>query len=581
MEAPLDMVYSPIRIDTLTEGFRTKGGLMKTWRWMAGMVCVTAAPALLRAAAEKPPAVKSDITAVTVYADRAMVTRRAELALGKGVQPFVFGGLPAGIIESSLRARGRGAAGVTILGTEMEPEYLAEARDARVKELEKEIEGLEDKARGIEDQGKAVDLQMKFVESIKSSMAEGISREMLLKPPSPAEWGKVVAYLGAETDTLAPRLRETQRKLRDVKKEIDAAKKTLERIVSESPREQKNVQVTLDSAQGGDFTLELTYMVYGAGWQPLYDARADREAGRAELTYCGQVRQNTGEDWNDVTLELSTARPSVSGRPPELDPWYIGFERPRAAKGMLRMAAAPMVLSESAGESDAAVLGDGSVEAQVSVAEVGRRGEAVTFTVKRKETVPGDNSLHKTVVAEFPLVAEYGYLSVPKLAEFAFLRAEVKNETGFPLLAGAVQIFLGPEFVGSSSIEYVETGATFPLYLGIDEGIRVKRKLLAAEAEKGLVRRRTGWRSFRYRIEVENLRDRRETVTVLDQIPVSNSPDIAVALASAAPEPARIEEWETPGALAWKLELDPKEKKTVGFEFTVQYPKDRGIEGLE
>lgn len=554
---------------------------MKRWGWVAGMACVAAAPALSGAAGGKPPAVESDITAVTVYADRARVTRRAELALEAGVQSFVFAGLPAGCIESSLRARGEGAAAVTILGTEMEPEYLAEAQDARVHELEGRIEGLEENARALEDETKAVGLQMKFVESIGASVPEGISREMLLREPNPAEWARVVEFIGRERGALAPRMREGRKKLRDLMKEIEAAKKTLERIVSESPRERKNVRVTLDAASKGPFRLELSYVTWGAGWEPLYDARAERAEGKVSLTYCGQVRQVTGEDWNDVTLELSTSRPSVSGRPPELAPWYIGFERPRTAKGMARLAAAPMLLREAAGETDAAAPADVSVEARVATAEVGRRGEAVTFTVKRKETIPGDDSLHKTVIAEFPLVAEYGYLSVPKLAEFAFLRAEVKNETGFPLLAGAVQIFLGPEFVGSSSIEYVETGATFPLYLGIDEGIRVKRKLLAAEAEKGLVRRRTGWRSFRYRIEVENLRDRRETVTVLDQIPVSNSPDIAVALVSAAPEPARIEEWETPGALAWKLELDPKEKKTVGFEFTVQYPKDRGIEGLE
>ena len=325
------------------------------------------------AAAEKPAAVKSDITAVTVYADRAQVTRRAELKIEPGQQPVVFAGLPAGLVESSLRAGGRGSAKVTILGTEMEPEYLTEAKDTRVKELEKEIEGLEDKARGIEDSGKAVELQMKFVESIKSSMAEGISKEMLLKPPSPAEWGKVVAYLGSESDALAPRLRETQRKSRDVKKEIDAAKKKLEGIVSESPKEQKNVRVTLDAAQGGDFALELTYMVYGAGWQPLYDARAERESGKAELTYCGQVRQNTGEDWKDVTLELSTARPSVSGRPPELEPWYIEFERPRMmANKMMRMAAAPM-----AAKAESSAYGDegrGGAEAEVATAEVGRRG---------------------------------------------------------------------------------------------------------------------------------------------------------------------------------------------------------------
>jgi uncharacterized protein (TIGR02231 family) len=552
----------------------------------AVVACALWAPAA-RAAGAGPEAVASRITTVTVYADRAMVTRRAGLTLGRGEQAFVFAGLPAGLIESSLRARGTGTARVTILGTEMEPEYLTAARDERVKAVEREIEGLEEKARGIEDKGKAVGLQMKFLESISSSMAEGISKEMLLKPPSPAEWGSVIAYLGAESGALSPRLREAQRDLRDVRKEIEAARKKLERIVSESPREQKNVRVTLDAEEGGDFALDLAYMVCGAGWQPLYDARAERESGRAGLTYCAQVRQNTGEEWKDVTLELSTARPSVSGRPPELEPWYIDFEKPKVVYGAggrpmrAAMPAAPMAAEADMALDEAQGGMGGPAEAAAAVAEAGRRGGAVAFTVKRKETIPSDNNPHKTVVAAFPLKAEYEYFTVPKLAEFAYLTANVKNETGFPLLAGEVQVFLGPEFVGTSTMEHVAAGETFQLYLGIDEGVRVKRKLISTGAEKGVVRRRTGFRSYKYRIEIENLKDRKETVTVLDQEPVSRSPDIAAALASATPEPAKVEGREGPGTLAWRLDLAPREKKTIEFEVAVRYPKEKAVAGLE
>ena len=258
---------------------------MKTWRWVAAMACamaIAAASALCGAAGGKPPAVESDIAAVTVYADRARVTRRAELALDAGVQSFVFAGLPAGLIESSLRARGEGAAGVTILGTEMEPEYLAEAQDARVRELEGRIEALEEDARALEDETKAVGLQMKFVESIGASVPEGISKEMLLREPNPAEWARVVEFIGRERGALAPKLREGRKKHRDLMKEIEAAKKTLERIVSESPRERKNVRVTLEAASKGPFLLELSYVTWGAGWEPLYDARAERAARKRE-----------------------------------------------------------------------------------------------------------------------------------------------------------------------------------------------------------------------------------------------------------------------------------------------------------
>jgi len=546
-------------------------------------ICFTWAPALLHGEDEKTSPAASTITAVTVYEDRALVTRRAELKIEPGEKVVTFAGLPAGVMESSLRATGKGTAKVTILGLETEPQYLKEAKDERVKALEDEIEKLEEKSLAEEDRGKTVDLQIKFIESIKSSVSDKISREMLLRELDPTEWGKVVEFLGQESTALNPALRETQKNMRDVKKEIDAAKKKLNQIVSLLPREQKNVKVTLAAANGGDFSLDLSYMINGASWEPVYDIRADRQGGSVDLTYCGEVRQTTGEDWTDVELELSTARPSVGGKPPELAPWYIAFQEyhPVYERAMHKAAAAPMaaaMIQENAGE---AIGGAVEENAEVAKAEVMKGGEAVTFKVKKKETVPSDNNPHKTTIASFQMKAGYEYFAVPKLMEQAYLTAKVKNGADYPLLAGEANVFLGPEFVGTSRIQTVAPGEDFDLSLGIDDGIRVKRKLLTAEAERSAVKRRTGWKNYRYRIDLENHKERAETITVLDQLPVSREPDIKVTLVAATPEPVKIAEQEKPGMLSWKLTLAPGEKKVIEFEFSVSYPKDKDLSGIE
>ncbi|MCX6355496.1 MAG: mucoidy inhibitor MuiA family protein [Candidatus Aureabacteria bacterium] len=555
---------------------------MKTRYALFLWICFTWAPALLHGEDAKTSPVASTITTVTVYEDRALVTRRTELKIEPGEKVVAFAGLPAGLMESSLRATGKGTAKVTILGLETEPQYLKEAKDERVKALEDEIDKLEEKSLAEEDRGKTVDLQIKFIDSIKSSVSDKISREMLLRELDPAEWGKVVEFLGKESNALNPALRETQKNMRDVKKEIDAAKKKLNQIVSALPREQKNVKVTLAAANGGDFTLDLSYMINGASWEPVHDIRADRQGGSVDLTYCGEVRQTTGEDWTDVELELSTARPSVGGKPPELAPWYIAFqERHPIYERAMRKAAAPMAATMMQEEAAEAIGGAGEEQAETAQAEVMKRGEAVTFKVKKKETVPSDNNPHKTTISSFQMKAAYEYFAVPKLMEQAYLTAKVKNEADYPLLAGAANVFLGPEYVGTSRIQTVAPGEDFDLYLGIDEGIRVKRKLLIAEAERSSVKRRTGWKNYRYRIDLENHKERAETITVLDQLPVSREPDIKVTLVAATPEQVKIAEQEKPGALSWKIALAPGEKKVIEFEFSVSYPKDKDLSGIE
>ena len=81
----------------------------------------------------------------------------------------------------------------------------------------------------------------------------------------------------------------------------------------------------------GELELELSYVVTGAGWQPLYDVRSsDKDV---EVTYLAQVAQNTGEDWPAVSLTLSTARPSLALVLPELDPWYLRPRQPLPPSG--------------------------------------------------------------------------------------------------------------------------------------------------------------------------------------------------------------------------------------------------------
>src|SRR5262249_9151625 len=81
------------------------------------------------------------------------------------------------------------------------------------------------------------------------------------------------------------------------------------------------VEVTLPAP--GDFTLDLSYVLPGASWTPQYDVRVGAEARQVTLTYQGLVSQSTGEDWTQVDLTLSTARPSQVTRVPELGPWYL------------------------------------------------------------------------------------------------------------------------------------------------------------------------------------------------------------------------------------------------------------------
>ena len=69
--------------------------------------------------------------------------------------------------------------------------------------------------------------------------------------------------------------------------------------------------------------MTLGYLVFDANWSPRYDVRGDLESGGLTMEYGANISQRTGEDWKDVTLVLSTARPSMASNPPSMDPVFV------------------------------------------------------------------------------------------------------------------------------------------------------------------------------------------------------------------------------------------------------------------
>ena len=102
----------------------------------------------------------------------------------------------------------------------------------------------------------------------------------------------------------------------------------------------------LEAEHAGTLQLDVSYRLPGAGWRPAYEARAETGTDAVELVSYGLVRQRTGEDWRDVRLTLSTAKPTIAGSMPRLEPlklrpWQPIELRKKAEVGFAAMAEAP------------------------------------------------------------------------------------------------------------------------------------------------------------------------------------------------------------------------------------------------
>ena len=207
------------------------------------------------------------------------------------------------------------------------------------------------------------------------------------------------------------------------------------------------MDVMVEITREGNLTLDLGAVIAQASWQPSYDVRLSPDTKTAALTFRAMVRQQTGEDWNNIDLILSTARPATGGAPPELYPWRISFFRPQPpmAAPMMMSAPAPERSKKTARMIAESVRSEDLLEEQspaaMATAQTSDEQSSISFHIPRPLDIPSDGTLHRTVVAVEQLPVSIEYLAVPKLSPYVFLKSEIVNRAVYPLLAGKVAHF--------------------------------------------------------------------------------------------------------------------------------------------
>jgi len=518
-------------------------------------------------------AATSRVTAVVVYSDRALVTRTVKVQVEAGESTVVVTGLPAALAEDSLSGSVKSGP-ARLVGIEFRRTFRPESGDDRVRALEREIEQIQDRHAELAGRGEVDKKALEFADRLAALEAEKAGRDAASRPLNTAEWDAAVKFLSSLRTTRMASILKTQGELREVQRTLDAKKRELDQIRSGRAGEARTAALLLAARDGGESSIEIRYVVPGAGWRPGYDARGDVAKKEVELTSFALVTQRTGEAWDDVDLALSTARPSLGAAMPDLRPIFLsGAEfRPRPvyrakaarAGGAAMPAAAPAAMEMEA--SDQAVPPQEGWE----TTGVESSGVSAVYKLPRRQSVPSGDLPRRVTIAVEKLPATVTYETTPKLAPLAFLRAMCKNTTAGPFLAGDVNAFLGGDFLGKSRIETTAPGQELPLQLGADERIKVKRERLVERTKD------TWWGkklvlSQSFRITVENFTGARQTVTVIDQVPVSQEASIEVRAFKSDPEPtARKEE---KGELRWKLDLGAGEKRSIEFSYEVVFPE--------
>ena len=556
-------------------------GMAVTGLWVAFL----AAPVT---AAEVP--VNSRIDAVTVYLSGAQVLRTARTTLNEGEHVIVFNDLPAEAVPGSIRVDGKATAKLDIQSVDARRLYIPRADQATLqaerKRLENEIEKLRDQRGLAQGQQDAAQTQKTLLGNLAQMPGRSLEDKATTQPIPQTDWSQILELIGAGMTQAQRSALEAEVTKRELDRKIEDLEKQLSEVApARVQRTEVKVFVTASATLDADLTVR--YQVRNASWLPRYDARLDTgsktSAPRLVLTRRAEIKQSTGEVWDNIALRLSTTRPTANAAAPELQTETVDFKPEPKPAGLAASPPSPMkrmartrrkVLREEA-EADVfkpELLTDvASTNATVAAAPF----QAV-FSVPGRLTIPETGEAKRVQLQENKVEPKLTVRTVPKLDPKAYLYVKLTLPKGSSLLPGAVSLFRDGAFVGAGKLPVLAPGEEHELGFGADDQVRVRHSILKqTRGETGLISSsRTDSRNFR--ISVKNQHERAVELVVLDQIPVSLNEEIKVDLVGPT-KPTKRNVDDKRGILAFESKLEAEQERIIEFGYRIKWPGERPI----
>ena len=299
----------------------------------------------LATAADLP--VTSRIDAVTVF-PTSQVARVLTVKLPAGESTLLAGNIPGEAVSKSIRIELSAGDKLEIGSVDARRIKLSSTDPAMAlsarKKIEDQIQAQNDLLAAQDGIIKVAQLQQTYLDNLaKLPQAPGSNGAGTASPANaPAQqtdWRAVFGIIGESatevTKTIAAaklKQREIRLVLADLQKELEAA--------STRDEERTQVRIHVSAAAPLEATLTMRYQVRTASWTAFYDARltaatANNAAPSMAITRRASIQQKTGEDWDDVTLMLSTTRPGATTAAPKLRT-LLARVRPRSREASRR-----------------------------------------------------------------------------------------------------------------------------------------------------------------------------------------------------------------------------------------------------
>lgn len=517
--------------------------------------------------AQSQTSIASTITEVNVFASSARVTRQAEVKLEAGENVLRFLHLPSDLNINQIQVAFLGNANVRL--DNLKYQTIAEREDTAeeirlqiaIQALNAQIEVLKSEKK---DQASRIHFAQLLSKSFTKAFGEHATEADALKRAS-----EVLEFQQKTLSDAQLRIRGIEDQQVKLEKESKELSEILTIETTKANRLQGEVTLSLFAAAAGDAKLTLNYLISKAQWFPSYAVRVNSKTNSMQIEYQANIRQNTGENWDDVVVNISTSQPDLSGNVPTVKPIYLQANpsyKPRKSKDFdpfFDDRNSPPTLARKA----ALLLEETTVQVGMT---------SFSATLPTKIAVASGSEPSRFPILSNDFEAKFWSEIVSAVEEKGYLKAETRNAFDLPLMPGQAQVFIDGALTSRVSVPYTIPGDNFELSLGVDDFIIVKRKETVRETEyAGLIDKTTVLKRA-YTTEVTNFHPLKHEVKIFERFPTSRNEKIMVS--RQLPNESAIEIDKDTGVFFWKETLNAKELKEYQLKFEVVHPREWALD---
>jgi len=495
--------------------------------------------------------VKSDIDSVTVFNDRAFVTRQFRQKLTKGAHSLTLKNLPTSILQDSFKVKTAGDENVRVLGLRIKKIETEKTNNKELNSLLAMRNKNNEQRELIIKRVDKIISQYNNLKEVKELYQKSFPVNLQTKKWSKKSFSSFNDYLVNKNLGFVDQWKKEYSKIITNYDELEYLNSQISELNSTNKVSSLSVSIDVEVLKTTNYDLSLQYLIPGAGWEPSYDIRIQSKKSLASISQYALVWQSTGEDWTKSSIILSNRRSKLKTNPPSISGYTLNYKEVDKVKTTIK--------SKMDDASDLSTHGDQTDK------------EELKFYVSGVQTILSGRPKTRVFIKSKTMPYKESLELVARKYDHVYKSAQLINKFSWALQPGLAYIYYDEDFIQTFNMEKVPSSKSFRINAGIDYDIKVDTWHNSKNEDKGIIKSKKIYKR-EFLTKLRNFSSIKKKVNVLVQFPVSETKEIDISLDGSTEELKKLDAYPSWGS--WNVELDKDSTQTMSLKVAVEAPKD-------